>query len=140
MPRYTDHTGLVITTSSRQAAARYADGVDLLVDRSPDAVVLLRAAVAADPALGVAIAALAWATRGQAVPHAALVAVLGTVVTGSAPATRRERQHVEIVLTALRGDRDRARALGSEHLREFPADVLVAHVIDNGLVDPRRTG
>ena len=31
MPRYTDHMGLVITTNSAVAAARYADGVELLL-------------------------------------------------------------------------------------------------------------
>ena len=38
MPRHTDHMGLVITTNSAAAAARYADGVELLVGSSPDAV------------------------------------------------------------------------------------------------------
>ena len=63
MPRYTDHMGLVITTSSAAAAARYAEGVELLISSSPDASAVLQAAVAADPSLGVALAALAWGTR-----------------------------------------------------------------------------
>ena len=57
--------GLVITTSSAAAAARYVDGVELLLSSSPDAIAMLQAAVAADPAFGVALAALAWGTAGQ---------------------------------------------------------------------------
>ena len=131
MPPYTDHLGLVITTNSAVAAARYADGIELLLALSPGASAVLQAAVAADPAFGVALAALAWGRTGpdgvDAAPHDALTAS----VAGSSSVTRRERQHIEIVVTALRGDRERARALGSEHLREFPADALVAHIIGN---------
>jgi hypothetical protein len=133
MPRYTDHKGLVITTSSALAAARYASGVELLFGSSPDAVAMLRAAVDADPAFGVALAALAWGSSGQADADAALIDALAASVaeSSSVTVTRRERQHIEIVVTVLRGDRARARALGSEHLREFPADALVAHIITN---------
>jgi hypothetical protein len=131
MPPYTDHLGLVITTNSAAAAACYVDGVELLLSSSPDANAMLRAAVAADPAFGVALAALAWGSAGQAGTDGAPVDALTVHVAGSVSVTRRERQHIEIVVTALRGDPERARALGSEHLREFPADALVAHIIRN---------
>ena len=39
--------------------------------------------------------------------------------------SRRERQHLEIVALMLKGDADRARALGAEHLAEFPDDTLI---------------
>jgi hypothetical protein len=129
MPPYTDHLGLVITTNSAVAAARYADGVELLLGSSPDASVMLQAAIAADPAFVVALAALAWDSTGQTGPDPALLGALAASVAGSSSVTRRERQHIEIVITALRGDRERARALGSEHLGEFPADALVAHIM-----------
>lgn len=130
MPSYRDHRGLVITTSSAMAAACYADGVQALVfGSSLDAVAMLRAAVAADPSLGVAVAALAWSTTGEAGSDPALLAALEAGEARSSDATRRERQHIEIVLTALRGDPDRARALGAEHLREFPDDVFVVHLV-----------
>jgi hypothetical protein len=132
MPRYTDHMGLVVTTTSAVAAARYADGVELLLlGSSPDAIAVLQGAVAADPAFGVALAALACGSTGQTGADAALVDALAASAAGSSSLTRRERQHIEIVVTALRGDRERARALGSEHLREFPADALVAAIIRN---------
>ena len=93
---------------------------------------MLQAAVAADPAFGVALAALAWGSAGQTGSRRGTPRCAGCAAwRGSSSVTRRERQHIEIVVTALRGDRERARALGSEHLREFPADVLVAHIISN---------
>ena len=36
---------------------------------------------------------------------------------------------MEIIAIAVGGDRERALALGSDHLREFPDDVLVAHLV-----------
>ena len=50
MPPYTDHLGLVITTNSALAAARYADGIELLLALSPGASAVHQAAVAAAPA------------------------------------------------------------------------------------------
>jgi hypothetical protein len=133
MPGYTDHMGLVLTTDSGQAAACYARGLELLVT-SRDARVMLRAALAADPSLGVALAALVWSATIDSAPSD-LVAALERRLAEPAVATRRERQHMEIVAIAARGDRDRARALGLDHLREFPQDVLVAHLI-GGHVTP----
>ena len=87
----------------------------------------MRAALAADPSLGVALAALAVATaeRSEDVP----VDLLAAAVATSSSATRRERQHIEIVAAALSGDTQRARALSYEHLAEFPTDLLVASVV-----------
>src|SRR3954469_10180364 len=117
MPGYTDHRGLVITSSSEVAAVRYADGIELLVGSSPDGRAMLRGAIDADPAFVVARAALAWVDSGDGGADPALVEALGAITSGWSTATRRERQHVEIVVTALRGDSARARALGSEHVR-----------------------
>jgi hypothetical protein len=55
--------------------------------------------------------------------------VLECALAASTPATRRERQHIEIVMIALRGDRARARALGAGHLTEFPDDALIRHLV-----------
>jgi hypothetical protein len=43
--------------------------------------------------------------------------------------SRRERQHVAIVVLALRGRFSRASALGRDHLAEFADDAIVAHVL-----------
>jgi hypothetical protein len=136
MPPYTDHMGMVITTESAGAAACYAEGVQLLIRSSPDAVVLLRAAVEADASLGVALAALALSSSGGAGHDEDVLGALERSLAGSSSATRRERQHMEIIAIALGGDRERAQALGCEHLREFPDDVLVDHLVAR----PRNSG
>ena len=127
MLRFVDHAGLVVSTNSAEAAAWYAEGVSLLVRSPSDAIAALRTALAADPFLGVALAALAVATveRSEDVPFDLLEAAVAV----SSSATRRERQHIEIVAAALSGDAPRARALSSEHLAEFPSDLLLAGVV-----------
>jgi len=127
MPGYTDHLGLVITTDSAQAAACYARGLQLLAD-SREAGVMWRAALESDPSLGIALAALVWSATVDDAPGDLLTA-LEDCLAGPPVSTRRERQHMEIIAIAARGDRDRAHALGLDHLREFPEDVLVAHLI-----------
>jgi hypothetical protein len=57
----------------------------------------------------------------------ALATVEGMRASGHA--TRRERQHVEIVTEVVQGNVERARALGQDHLSEFPGDDLVAFVL-----------
>ena len=52
------------------------------------------------------------------------------VLTAASGATRRERQHVEVVALVLVGDVARARALRGAHLAEFPDDVLIVHLFD----------
>jgi hypothetical protein len=114
----------VITTCSADAAARYRQGLTLVVESSSDAEGVLGAALAADGELGVAHAALAvvLADRGIALDAAAAMARARVAVH---LATRRERQHVEIVGSFVDGDVRRARALAAEHLLEFAGDQLI---------------
>jgi hypothetical protein len=132
MSGYTDHMGLVITTRSAEAARRYVEGVRLFTDGSADAVPALAAAVAADRSLGVAFAALYLARDHNGGIPCDDVERLASLLATSNRATRRERQHIEIVLVAARGDVDRARALGKAHLNEFPGDAMIAHVVAGG--------
>src|SRR5215213_9150448 len=138
MPPYIDHVGQVVSTDSAEAAARYAEAVGLLLGGgSPsDAIPGLEVALTADPSLGLALAALAVATAAERSGDVATERsengrrdLLEAAVATSSSATRRERQHIEIVAAALSGDGPRARALSSEHLAEFPTDLLVAHVV-----------
>jgi hypothetical protein len=129
MPPYTDHMGLVVTTSSADAAASYAEGVQLLLSESPNAVPVLGAAVAADPSFAMVYAALALATADQTEANEEVADALERNLVGCTRATRRERQHMEIIALAVRGDRERAHALGRGHLHEFPDDMLIAHVV-----------
>jgi hypothetical protein len=130
MLRYTDHLGLVISTRSAQAAAGYAEGVQLLISGSPVAAIpVLQAALAADPSLGVLLVALAVARSEAERADGVDLDLLEVALAASSSATRRERQQIEIVLVALRGDVARARALGAGHLTEFPDDALIGHLV-----------
>lgn len=127
MQSYTDGAN-VITTASAAAAASYARGVELLIRSSPLAAGELRAAVGADSGLAVAQAALAVDARSQGAEDDCAEA-LGLAVAAAPGATRRERQHVEIVSLVLRGQFGRARALRAAHLAEFPGDRLIRHLL-----------
>jgi hypothetical protein len=125
---FSDDAGLVITTDAASAAFAYRRGIQLLITSSVDAEAALRDAVTADPhfalarvALDLAVDARGLATDGHEMADPAH--------TKSAGATRRERQHIEVLTLVLGGDRERAAVLGREHLREFPNDALVSHVL-----------
>jgi hypothetical protein len=122
-----DFAGLVVTTDAASAALAYSRGIQLLICSSVDAEALLRDAVTADPNFALARVALALAVdaRGLAEHHECA----NPADTTSAGATRRERQHIEVIRLVLSGERQRAAVLGREHVREFPNDVLVAHLL-----------
>jgi len=111
-----------------EAALAYNQGVDLLLISSPTAASTLRIAVEADPEFELARVALACALAiADNIADCALPQ--GWFRSAAIVSTRRERQHVEVVRLVLSGDRDRAAVLGREHLREFPSDVLVSHML-----------
>jgi hypothetical protein len=125
---FRDHGDLVITTDTAEAARAYSRGIQLLTTSSVDAEALLRDAIAADPHFALAWVALALAvgTRGLAAEHHECVDRADATLPG---ATRRERQHIEVIRLVLSGERNRAAVLGREHLREFPSDAVVSHVL-----------
>jgi hypothetical protein len=125
---FRDFGDLVITTDAASAAHAYSRGIQLLITSSVDAEAPLRDAVTADPHFALAWVALALAlgARGLAAECSACEDRTATTLTG---ATRRERQHIEVIRLVLSGERERAAVLGREHLREFPNDVLVSHVL-----------
>jgi hypothetical protein len=84
----------------------------------------LRLAVRADSQLAVAHAALAVAAATSADAATAIEQALAN----PHPATRRERQHIEIVALMLSGAVDRGRALAADHLAEFPTDELISYL------------
>lgn len=104
--------------SSRHPAAlsSYAEGIATLVAGAPYAAALLRRALVHDPGFVLAGVGLVVAdpAAGPLVP-----------APDPSPLTRGERQHVEIVETALRGDLTRAADLRRLHLLEFPGDLLI---------------
>jgi thioredoxin-like negative regulator of GroEL len=127
MRPFTDPTGLPLSTTSAQAAAHYATGTRLLVAQASEARPALEAAIAADPTFSLALAALAVCVFVGGDRDGALTIL--NRMPAAAPATRRERQHLEIVSEVLCGNGERARALGQDHLSEFPDDELVARVL-----------
>ena len=106
MPPYTDQLGLVITTESAGAAAYYAEGVELLLRSSP------RKPDVSQPAAVGRTRRSAWrsprlvlsGTAGQPVADEDMLGSAERSLAGSSSATRRERQHIEIVAIALGGD------------------------------------
>jgi len=123
-----DFAGLVITTDDASAAHAYSRGIHLLITSSADAVDLLRDAVTVDPGFALARVALALAVDARRPPGEQHECAAGADTT-SAGATRRERQHIEVIRLVLNGENERAAVLGREHLREFPNDVVVSYLL-----------
>ncbi|MCU1397167.1 MAG: tetratricopeptide repeat protein 38 family protein [Acidimicrobiales bacterium] len=122
-----DARGFRLSTRSVESATAYSRGVELLVVSSPEATPLLRRAVESDPHFELARAALACALAAGGMPAEA--PRCDCLSPACCPSTRRERQHIEIVRLVLSGERERAAVLGREHLREFPSDIVVAHLL-----------
>ena len=119
----TDAFGLTLTTT-RSAAAAYRRGVvDLLAGRTSAAERSLTDAVVADPRFALGHAALAATGEGE------IDLALERARALAGGASRRERQHVEVIDAAVRGDTGRALALAHDHLTRFPCDVLVLHAV-----------
>jgi len=117
-----------VSTRSFEAALAYNRGLDLLLMSSPEAASALRIAVEADPEFELAHVALVCALVIADKPAEGALRE-GSLRSAAIVRTRRERQHIEVIRLVLRGDRDRAAVLGREHIREFPGDVLVSHVL-----------
>ena len=118
-----------LTTTSARAAALYRGGVNLFIRSSDAALATFDAAVALDGGFAVAIAAAALASRSESSAMES-AAVLGRALRAARSATRRERQHVEILGFFVHGERSHANALAAAHLAEFPHDTLIAYVRD----------
>lgn len=107
-----------LSTASVPAAIHYRDGIAALVSGNSTADRLLGAAIRLDERfllahVGLAVWRVTTGARWQA------PTVEGCVVQ------RGERQHLEIVDTALSGDCGHAIDLRREHLLEFPGDLLI---------------
>ncbi len=122
-----------LATTTPAAGRLYLQGrAELLAGRPEAALRSLRAAVGVDPALALAMALLAIASKrargGDGWREQMAIAQRCRTVS------RRERQQIDVIALALDGRFDRASALGLEHLCEFPDDVIVAHVLADGPV------
>jgi Tfp pilus assembly protein PilF len=119
-----DRYNLPLTTVSDGAAAFYRNGVDRILSAWYGADDAFDKAITEDPAFALATIARARVhqlnmetseARAKAA-HARELAIT---------ATRRERQHVEILAAAVEGQPKLALTSAEQHLEEFPRDALV---------------
>ena len=120
-----DSRGLPLSTTSDIAAARYREGVDLLLSAWPGAAEVLDAAIAADPDFALAHAARArlHAMRAEAAQAKALAATAQEKVL--ARGTERERSHVAAVALAVNGRSAEALDAALAHADTWPRDALI---------------
>jgi hypothetical protein len=131
-PAVTDSLGLRLSTDP-VAAASYRQGVHELLERRPEALLSFARSARHDPRFALACAGVAFASSvaGDGVPRRVLDRARATARVAS----RRERQHVEVLYAALAGPAALALALAIKHLDEFPDDVVVLSVVGRTVVD-----
>ncbi|WP_374569717.1 tetratricopeptide repeat protein [Phenylobacterium sp.] len=124
MARY-DRRGLPLSTSSDAAAARYAEGVDLLFSAWPDAGSALDAAIAADPDFALAHAARARAHASRNAPAEARASIAKAAELVAKTGDERERSHVETLSLALSGQSAKALEHALAHADRWPLDAQI---------------
>jgi tetratricopeptide (TPR) repeat protein len=123
-----DRYDLPLTTVSDSAAAFYRDGVDLILSAWYGAGDAFDRAILEDPAFALAHIARARVHQmNMEVTEARARAAHARQLAASA--TRRERQHVEIMAAAIEGQPSVALAGAEQHLDEFPRDALVLSLL-----------
>jgi tetratricopeptide (TPR) repeat protein len=123
-----DRYDLPLTTVSDSAAAFYRDGVDLILSAWYGAGDAFDRAILEDPAFALAHIARARVHQmNMEVTEARARAAHARQLAASA--TRRERQHVEIMAAAIGGQPSVALAGAEQHLDEFPRDALVLSLL-----------
>jgi hypothetical protein len=121
---YQDRYGLPLTTTSEAAAVVYREGLDRILSAWVDAGAVLEQAFAEDP--GFALAYIARARVHQIYGEAADARAKAKQARSlAAKLTKRERQHVEIIASAIEGQSAAALSGAEQHLAEFPRDALV---------------
>ncbi|MFP1132861.1 tetratricopeptide repeat protein, partial [Asticcacaulis sp. W401b] len=120
-----DTRALFLTTRNDQAAVHYNHGVVLMLSAWPGAAELLDAALARDPEF-----ALAHAARGRlhaicAQPTLARQAFAEAERLAARFGDERERSHIHVLSTALKGASDHAISTGVAHLDLWPNDAVI---------------
>jgi tetratricopeptide (TPR) repeat protein len=120
----TDRYGLELSTGSPRAAEAYCRGLDHALAAEAEAEACFREARLEDPGFALAHIAEARMLQFRARPAEAREAADRALqVVGGA--TRRERQHVEAIATAVAGDPRGALEKVRAHVAEFPRDAFV---------------
>ncbi|MFZ9486599.1 MAG: tetratricopeptide repeat protein [Alphaproteobacteria bacterium] len=122
---HADGRDLPLSTSSGHAAARYREGIDLMLSAWPGAAAPLDDAIAADPGFALAHAARArlHGIRGEAEAARARIAMAGELAARDGDA--RERSHVAVLSSAIHGRSAEALRRALEHADRWPRDVVV---------------
>ncbi len=121
---HADDRGLPLSSASDTAAARYREGVALLLATWPGAAEALDAAIAADPGFALAHAARARLHAIRAEPAAARARILDAAAL-AARGTERERSHVAVLSLAIHGRSVAALGAALAHLDSWPRDALI---------------
>jgi Tfp pilus assembly protein PilF len=119
-----DRYDLPLTTDSESAAVAYREGIDCILSGWMGADEALDRAIGADPDFGLAYIARARVHQLYAESTDAR-AMASRARELAARATKRERQHVEVLAATVEGRPAAALAGAEEHLEEFPRDALV---------------
>lgn len=119
-----DRYGLDLTTSSAAARDAYADGMDRMLAGDAGAEVSFQNALDADAGFSLAKAALARAQQFLGDGRAART-MMAEALEMPAPATERERSHLNAMDLLIRG-RPEGYAAIQAHLADHPRDALIA--------------
>jgi hypothetical protein len=112
----------------------YSEGVRQLLADQPGATELLGKAVAYAPGVATTYMALAcaYALGGDAEQAATATEAACQHLAG---ASRRDRQHVQILAAVIGGHVEHALGLAFEHIAEFGGDPLVLHLLSRHITD-----
>lgn len=120
-----DSRGLPLSTPSDLAAARYREGVDLLLSAWPGADAVLDEAIATDPDFALAHAARARLHAIRVEMPAARAAIAKAAEIVARNGTKRERSHVGTLALAIHGRSAEALDRALAHADTWPRDVLI---------------
>lgn len=120
-----DLRGLPISTTSDLAAARYRDGIELLLSAWPGAAEALEEAIATDPDFALAHAARARLHAIRAEPSDARTRIAKATDIVARQGSERERSHVDILSLAINGQPGKALEQTLAHADTWPRDVLI---------------
>ena len=119
-----DRYGLVISTSSADAAAHYQEGLDLALSQNFGAEEAFARAVEVDEGFALAHADLAFMQfQALALPEAKASAEKARELMPGV--TLRERRHIDVISLFINGENHKATAAVNQHFQEFPLDALL---------------
>ena len=118
-----------ISTDSALAAARYREGLDLLLSAWPGAEEALDEVIATDPDFGLAHAARArlHAIRGEAAKARTVIQAAQQISLRRG--SERERSEVDVIALAIHGKTKQALDAALAHIERWPKDLLVHSMV-----------